>query len=339
MSPQEQPLVSIILPVYNAQDHIARCIESIRAQTHRNIEIIILNDGSKDVSFQVCEMYRKVDPRIVLVDKENSGVSDTRNLGLELAGGKYIQFVDSDDYLDPDYTEHLVDAAEEHRADLVIAPYKMVIPREMSSGRRIQEKLASLLPGETPEPYQEEEEPPELRVYNFLPKGLMDTRTFALSLMEKPASYYYGVLWNKLYRREILVQHQLSFVSELHWSEDLVFNLQYIQHAERFYAIDQPGYYYVQNPQSLVHTSLRPESIVKMKTAVFPYYKALYENLGLYEENKAAIRRYLVLASESSLPSGPLEDVVSGALEKWDDLTAGAVNVLEGTAQKHKPKN
>ena len=69
MSPQEQPLVSIILPVYNAQDHIARCIESIRAQTHRNIEIIILNDGSKDVSFQVCEMYRKVDPRIVLVDK------------------------------------------------------------------------------------------------------------------------------------------------------------------------------------------------------------------------------------------------------------------------------
>ena len=76
-----------------------------------------------------------------------------------------------------------------------------------------------------------------------------------------------------------------------------------------------------------------------MKTAVFPYYKALYENLGLYEENKAAIRRYLVLASESSMPSGPLEDVVSGALEKWDDLTAGAVNVLEGTAQKHKPKN
>ena len=65
----------------------------------------------------------------------------------------------------------------------------------------------------------------------------MDTRTFALSLMEKPASYYYGVLWNKLYRREILVQHQLSFVSELHWSEDLVFNLQYIQHAERFYAM------------------------------------------------------------------------------------------------------
>lgn len=339
MFPQEKPLVSIILPVYNAKNHIARCIESIRAQTYRDIEIIILNDGSRDISLPVCEMYRKVDDRILLVDKDNSGVSDTRNLGLRLARGKYIQFVDSDDYLDPDYTEHLVTAAEEQQADLVIAPYKMVIPREMSSGHRIQEKLAALLPGESPENQPEEEEKPEIRVYNFLPKGLMDTEGFALHLMDKPASYYYGVLWNKLYRRDILTSHEIFFVSEIHWSEDLVFNLQYIQYASRFYAIDQPGYYYVQNPQSLVHTQLRPEAIVKMKTTVFPYYKALYEKLGLYEENKAAIRRYLVLASESSMPSGPLEDVVSGALEKWDDLTAGAVNMLENTAQKRKPKN
>ena len=106
--PRKKPLVSIIsagLP-HNAKNHIARCIESIRAQTYRDIEIIILNDGSRDISLPVCEMYRKVDDRILLVDKDNSGVSDTRNLGLRLARGKYIQFVDSDDYLDPDYTEH-----------------------------------------------------------------------------------------------------------------------------------------------------------------------------------------------------------------------------------------
>jgi len=124
----DQPLVSIILPVYNAQNHLARCIGSILNQTYKNIELIILNDGSKDHSLPVCEEFRAKDSRIVLVDKENSGVSDTRNLGLKLAGGEYVQFVDSDDYIDPDFTQHLVEAAEAHHADLVIAPYKMVIP-------------------------------------------------------------------------------------------------------------------------------------------------------------------------------------------------------------------
>ena len=102
----KQPLVSIILPVYNAQSHLARCLSSICAQTYQNLEIIVLNDGSKDQSLPVCEEFRKKDSRIILVDKANSGVSDTRNLGLKLATGEYIQFVDSDDYIDPDYTGH-----------------------------------------------------------------------------------------------------------------------------------------------------------------------------------------------------------------------------------------
>ena len=77
----EQPLVSIIVPIYNAQDHIARCVESIRRQTYQNLEILLLNDGSQDVSLEVCKMYANVDPRIVLIDKANSGVAATRNMG------------------------------------------------------------------------------------------------------------------------------------------------------------------------------------------------------------------------------------------------------------------
>ena len=77
--PQSQPLVSIIVPVYNAADHIARCIESIRRQTYRNLEIILLNDGSKDVSYAVCQSYAGIDRRIVVIDKNNSGVSATAN--------------------------------------------------------------------------------------------------------------------------------------------------------------------------------------------------------------------------------------------------------------------
>ena len=101
------PLVSIIVPVYNVQNSVARCLESICAQTWKNIEIILVNDGSRDESFSVCEQFREKDPRIVLVDKSNSGVSDTRNCGMTLASGKYVQFVDSDDYIEPDFTERL----------------------------------------------------------------------------------------------------------------------------------------------------------------------------------------------------------------------------------------
>jgi len=231
-----QPLVSIILPVYNAQNHLARCVGSICAQTYRNIEIIILNDGSKDQSLPVCEEFRQKDPRILLVDKANSGVSDTRNLGLKLASGKYVEFVDSDDYLDPDFTERLVAAAEENEADFVIAPYKMVIPAGASKPEQVLDKIQDELG------VMSVARPPEVREYGFLPAGVYDKDTFALRLMDKPASYFYSVLWNKLYRRDILTGNDIQFVSEMRWAEDLVFNLRYIQYAERFVAIDKPGY-------------------------------------------------------------------------------------------------
>ena len=117
------PLVSIIVPVYNAQKGLSRCLESICSQTYQKLEIIVLNDGSMDDSLAICEQFRAKDPRIVVVDKENEGVSRTRNAGLTLAQGDYIQFADSDDALDPDYTQNLVQAALQHNADLVIAPY------------------------------------------------------------------------------------------------------------------------------------------------------------------------------------------------------------------------
>lgn len=124
----EQPLVSIIVPIYNAQDHIARCVESIRRQTYPNLEILLLNDGSQDVSLEVCKMYANVDPRIVLIDKANSGVAATRNMGLREARGKYLQFVDADDTIQPYATELLVQRAEESGADLVIAHYNRITP-------------------------------------------------------------------------------------------------------------------------------------------------------------------------------------------------------------------
>lgn len=308
-----QPLVSIILPVYNAQNHLARCVGSICAQTYRNIEIIILNDGSKDQSLPVCEEFRQKDPRILLVDKANSGVSDTRNLGLKLASGKYVEFVDSDDYLDPDFTERLVAAAEENEADFVIAPYKMVIPAGASKPEQVLDKIQDELG------VMSVARPPEVREYGFLPAGVYDKDTFALRLMDKPASYFYSVLWNKLYRRDILTGNDIQFVSEMRWAEDLVFNLRYIQYAERFVAIDKPGYYYVQNPQSICHTQINAATIVQNKLQVFRYYKDLYTRLGIYEEVRPQLYKFLVDIAESTYPSGPFKKAIDEATAYWKE--------------------
>ena len=308
-----QPLVSIILPVYNAQNHLARCVGSICAQTYRNIEIIILNDGSKDQSLPVCEEFRQKDPRILLVDKANSGVSDTRNLGLKLASGKYVEFVDSDDYLDPDFTERLVAAAEENEADFVIAPYKMVIPAGASKPEQVLDKIQDELG------VMSVARPPEVREYGFLPAGVYDKDTFALRLMDKPASYFYSVLWNKLYRRDILTGNDIQFVSEMRWAEDLVFNLRYIQYAERFVAIDKPGYYYVQNPQSICHTQIKPATLVQNKIQVFHYYKDLYTRLGMYEQVRPQLYKFLVDIAESTYPSGPFKKAIDEAKAYWKE--------------------
>ena len=304
------PLVSIIVPVYNVQNSVARCLESICAQTWKNIEIILVNDGSRDESFSVCEQFREKDPRIVLVDKSNSGVSDTRNCGMTLASGKYVQFVDSDDYIEPDFTERLVTAAEANNADLVIAPYWMVIPANSCKAGQALESLQENLG-------IEEKHPDDVREYGFLPEGVYDRDTFALRLMEKPASFFYSVLWNKLYRRDILVDNHLQFTSEVRWAEDLVFNLEYILYANVFVSIPKAGYHYVQNPQSICHTQINLASIVQNKLQVFRYYKDLYTKLGLYDKVQPQLYKFLTAFSENAYPAGSPQKIIMDMANHW----------------------
>ena len=176
------PLVSIIVPVYNAQKGLSRCLESICSQTYQELEIIVLNDGSTDDSLAICEQFRAKDSRLVVVDKENEGVSRTRNAGLALAQGDYIQFADSDDVLDPDYTQNLVQAALQHSADLVIAPYWMVIPSNSSKTGHALETLQESLGIEPEAPKT------EVHKYGFLPQGVYSREDYARRLMQQPAS-------------------------------------------------------------------------------------------------------------------------------------------------------
>lgn len=258
----EQPLVSIIIPVYNGGLDLPRCIESVHAQSYANIEILLLNDGSRDdLSLPLLRMYAQVDPRIRLTDQPNQGVSATRNSGLELAQGEFIQFVDCDDYLRPDATQQLVSAAITHDCDLVIAPYTMVHPPK----------------GDKPERAQ---------TYSLLPEGVYTQHEFALALMERPASFYFSVLWNKLYRRSIIEEMHLRFDSKIHWSEDLLFNCQYYRRLNRVCSLAEPFYSYVQNPNSICHTLRDPRIITRAKAAVLKQYVLLLQELGLYCDNR-----------------------------------------------------
>ena len=266
----QRPLVSVIVPVYNSAADLPRCIESIRRQSYENFELFLVNDGSADTSPQLCRMYARVDPRIRVIDQENRGVSAARNAALDLARGEFIQFADADDYLAPEATELLVGRLLEEKTDLVIADYYRVVNDE------------------------------DITVYGgYIPEmGAIDQAKFAVYMMDRPASFYFGVLWNKLYRRSIIEEYRLRCDEELSWSEDFLFNLQYARRSAHFCALHAPIYYYRKNEKCSTATQIHPWSAVKVKTEIFSYYKEFYDSLGLYDENKGKVYKYLVSLAE-----------------------------------------
>lgn len=221
-----QPTVSIIVPVYNAEKTLERCVDSILNQSYQDFELFLVDDGSADGSGALCDAYARQDSRVRVFHQENAGVSAARNLALDHAAGEYLQFLDSDDWITPDATSSLVRAAREHQCDLVIADFYRVC------GERVSHK------GDIDDP------------------GVLTREEYAAHMMENPADFYYGVLWNKLYRRDIVEAHHLRMDPEISWCEDFMFNLEYIRQACRFYALPVPIYYYVKTKGSLASQSL-----------------------------------------------------------------------------------
>lgn len=208
------PVVSLIIPVYHAEKYLRRCLDSALQQTFSDMEIIVVNDGSEDASLEICREYEAKDSRFHVLDKENTGVSDSRNRAIAMAQGEYLQFLDSDDWLAPDATESLVYAARKYDCDLVIADFYRVDGAVFTEKQHIREH------------------------------GLLTREQYAAYMMQEPDDFYYGVLWNKLYRRSVIEEHQIRMNPELRWCEDFLFNLSYIRYAERFTAIQTPIYYY-----------------------------------------------------------------------------------------------
>ena len=121
-----KPLVSIIVPVYQVVDYVGVCVESLLRQTYKNLEILLVDDGSTDGSGEICDEYANRDNRIRVIHQENQGLSAARNTGLDQALGEYVAFVDSDDAVLPDFIETLYDLADRYQADIVACAYERV---------------------------------------------------------------------------------------------------------------------------------------------------------------------------------------------------------------------
>ena len=123
---ENKPLLSVIVPIYNVEEYLEKCLDSIINQTYKNLEIILVDDGSPDKCPQICDEYAKKDDRIVVIHKENGGVSSARNLGLDIAKGEFITFVDSDDWIDETMYEKMMLKQAEENLDLVFTRYKTI---------------------------------------------------------------------------------------------------------------------------------------------------------------------------------------------------------------------
>jgi len=263
----KEPLVSIIVPVYNAGEHLFACLESIRRQSWPRLEVLLINDGSTDGSLAVCESFEAEDTRFKVIDQMNAGVSAARNRGLKAAKGEYIQFVDADDRLAPDATEILVRAGEKQGADLVVAHFYRVVEDRVAQRGHIKKEL------------------------------YMNRADYAEWMRKAPAKYYYGVLWNKFYRRSILERHEIKFDPNLSWCEDFIFNLEYLRYCRLVAAIPRPVYYYYKREGSLVTSNISLRRTIQMKKTTFAYYKDLYQSLDLYEQRRLSIYGYLIASA------------------------------------------
>ena len=208
--------VSIIIPVYNAEKYLERCINSVINQTLKDIEVILINDGSKDNSQHIIDKYKKKYEDIIKTKTiTNSGAANARNVGLELAEGEYIGFIDSDDYVERNMFEKLYNKAKKEESDIVVSGY--FIEQE--------EKIKSYQLG-------------SLEHYNK-------------SIKENPNIFVYGVpyLWNKIFRRELITKNNIKF-NKFRIFEDLEFVYKLFLEANKISKVDEPLYYYIKENES-----------------------------------------------------------------------------------------
>ncbi|MDU4937966.1 MAG: glycosyltransferase family 2 protein [Clostridium sp.] len=243
--------ISIIIPVYNSEKTLSRCIESIVNQTYKNIEVIIVNDGSTDNSENIILNYIKKNNCIKYIKKNNGGVSSSRNMGLECCEGEYVQFVDADDYLERNMCEHMIESVLRNSCDLVICGYNCV------SKNIVDCKLQN-------------------RVLDFEELQTIFSELYVGGFLNAP--------WNKLYKRSLIRD---MFNKEISLGEDLIFNLNYLRRVKRISLIENCLYNYDITGSESLSSKYREnmwELCLMINKSIREFYQEFFGKINVNDE-------------------------------------------------------
>lgn len=244
---QYNELISVIVPVYNVETYLNRCVDSIIGQTYKNIEIILIDDGSTDASPRLCDDYLHIDNRIVVIHQENKGLSSARNVGIKIAKGKYLSFVDSDDYIDKHFIDRMYTTITAQSSDIVICDIRSF----------------------------------DSQTLQFLPhtrdigNSFVDIGHIFETMMQSDYPWLYTMSCNKLYSRQIF--NEACFLDGFIHEDEIIF-LDIVKQSPKVFQINESLYFYCKN---------RDGSIVNKKYSIkrFDIFIAFYNRIEYFKQN------------------------------------------------------
>ena len=272
--------VSVIVPVYNVEEHIEKCLDSIVGQTYKELEIILVDDGSPDRCGAICEEYAKRDARIHVIHKKNAGLGMARNSGLEIAKGKYVVFIDSDDWIEPDMVERLLAPAQKEKCDLVVSG----IIREFVGRKRVSFPVGN-------------------RVRQIERENILNEVLLPVLGTEPSAPRDIGLemsVCTNLYKREIIEKNKIRFVSERKYlSEDLFFNIHYIMQCQRAILLPDCFYHYRMNNISLTN-AFRPNRF-SLLCMLYETECKILDEYGILTDAQNRVNRTMIMKTRNTI--------------------------------------
>lgn len=274
-----QEKISVIVPIYNVEDYLHRCVDSIINQTYTNLEIILVDDGSPDNCLKICDEYAKKDSRIKVVHKKNGGLSDARNAGLEIATGEYIGFVDSDDYISLYFYEKLMNVIKVSGSDIVECGVK-----KFTENNEINDVENSKL---------------DFKIFNKF-------EAMQNLIMNKILSV---TVWNKLYKKDVIDKLRFKVGKT---NEDNFFTYLAFDNANKISKLDDELYYYLQRENSIMGESYKLNRLdeIEAKYERFKFIEKNYKNLTLLA--KKDVMFGCLYAYQQLLKNGQERDIKKG---------------------------
>lgn len=293
---KKQPLVSVIVPVYNVERYLDRCLESIVKQTYGYIELILVDDGSTDSSGQICDEWAKKDSRIQVIHKNNAGLGLARNTGMKKSAGEFLVFVDSDDYIDKSMIQRLYDALIGYKAQVVYCSYNRVKDsgkiQAMHQAKEVTSGKQALL-------------------------GIIGSNKESAMDFDRRMS-----VWGAIYSNKIIANSGIAFVSEREYpSEDLIFDIKLLPMCNKVVFLNYCGYNYCQNEHSLTQKYIKERYILekKMNQKVIEEISQIYD---IYEY-RDRINRFFLGRVRSCIA----QEAISG--KKYVDSIRDIKSILE----------